>query len=145
MLHVIVAFSVLGSSATAALAQCNSYKARDFDIRLVEDDRSLTVSWERYTEKLEKVIAKPWGVLQDAAVNMDDPGQPAHPFPACLRLVRIIRFCATKQSLEPRLVHPGLWRIYDIDIEPKPRRYVLCEPGHPVWLCLGDEEYRRWA
>jgi uncharacterized membrane protein len=78
MLRLIAAFALTLISASAAFADCNAYKARDFDIRLVEDERSLTVSWERYSQKLDKVVTKPWGVLQDAAVNMEEPGQPAH-------------------------------------------------------------------
>lgn len=79
MMFRLIAVILLLLPAPVAIATCNEYKARDFDIRLVEEGQSLTVSWERYSEKLEKVITKPWGALQEAAVQMDEPGQPAHP------------------------------------------------------------------
>jgi len=79
MLRLIAAVALLSTFTPAAFAACKEYKARDFDIRLIEDERSLTVSWERYSEKLEKAITKPWGALQEAAVQMEEPGQPAHP------------------------------------------------------------------
>lgn len=78
MFRLIAVMALSLTSAVPASAACNTFKARDFDIRLVDEERSLTVSWERYSEKLEKVITKPWGVLQEAAVQMDEPGQPAH-------------------------------------------------------------------
>lgn len=79
MFRLIAVMALSVPSAATAFAACDTYKARDFDIRLVDEERSLTVTWKRYSEKLEKVITKPWGVLQEAGVQMEEPGQPAHP------------------------------------------------------------------
>ena len=79
MFRLIAVTALSLTAAAPAFAACNTFKARDFDIRLVDEERSITVSWERYSDQLDKVTTKPWGVLQEAGVRMDEPGQPEHP------------------------------------------------------------------
>lgn len=77
---MIASFVIIAAAPSLAAEVCNSYKARDYDIRIIEEDRTMIVSWERYTVTLEKVITKPWGVLQESGVDMEEQGQPDHPF-----------------------------------------------------------------
>jgi hypothetical protein len=57
--------AVVATNATT----CGKWKG--YGIEITETNQSLTVKWERYSEKFIKTISKPFGVLLEAAVKSD--------------------------------------------------------------------------
>lgn len=76
-------FAAMLSAAIAgtAAADCNFYAARDYPaIKLIEDGKTVTIKWERYSETYEKTITKPFGVLMEGAFDPEDKTAATHIF-----------------------------------------------------------------
>lgn len=60
---------------------CNFYAARDYPtIKLIEDAKTVTVKWDRYSEQYDKVVTKRMGVLVEGAYDPADKSQSTHVF-----------------------------------------------------------------
>lgn len=81
MIRIAAAGLFAAISGNVAAADCNFYAARDYPaIKLVEDGKTVTVKWERYSETYEKTITKPFGVLMEGAFDPKDKAAAPHIF-----------------------------------------------------------------
>jgi len=77
MEYVLTLFLIAASSAPPEA--CNIYSARDYrHIKLEEHERTITVVYDAWNKTMEKVITKPFGALQEGAVEED--GKTVHVF-----------------------------------------------------------------
>lgn len=77
MEYVLTLFLIAAS--TAPPQACNFYSARDFGhIKIEERERTLIVTYDAWNKTMEKIIAKPFGALQEGAVEED--GKTVHVF-----------------------------------------------------------------
>lgn len=77
MEYVLTLFLIASSAAPPEA--CNIYAARDYpSIKLSEDDRTITIVFDQFNETFQKVVTKPFGVLQEAGVEED--GKTEHVF-----------------------------------------------------------------
>ena len=81
MLRIFAAALLAAIASNAAAAECNFYAARDYPaIKLIEDGKTVTVKWERYSETFEKTVTKPFGVLMEGAFDPEDKTAASHIF-----------------------------------------------------------------
>lgn len=77
-MEALLSFLLL-TAAPATPEACHIFAARDYPgMKLSEDDKTISIVWERYYETYMKVITKPFGVLQEAGV--EDDGKTVHVF-----------------------------------------------------------------
>lgn len=81
MLRTFAAGLFAAIASNAAANGCNFYAARDYpEIKLVEDGKTITIKWERYSETYEKTVTKQFGVLMEGAFDHEDSKAGAHIF-----------------------------------------------------------------
>ena len=74
-----VLFSLLIAASSAPPEACSFYAARDYrHIKLEERERTLVVTYDAWNKTMEKIITKPFGALQEGAVEED--GKTVHVF-----------------------------------------------------------------
>jgi len=77
MEFVLSLFLIAASSAPPQV--CNFYAARDYrHIKIEERERTLIVTYDAWNKTMEKIITKPFGALQEGAVEED--GKTVHVF-----------------------------------------------------------------
>lgn len=76
---LIAALALLPTQSFSLTTICNHYVAWHYpSIKLVETDKRFIVTYDKWTDTMDKTILKPFGVLTDGGVEMDVDGHPTH-------------------------------------------------------------------
>ncbi|MBX9455826.1 MAG: hypothetical protein KL863_07370 [Rhizobium sp.] len=77
MLNFLTVLLIAGASSPPDA--CNIYAARDYpSIKIEEHERTISIVFDAWNKTMDKVVTKPFGALQEGAVEED--GKTVHVF-----------------------------------------------------------------